>query len=187
MANSMLSMYGSFPQDPYYPQSTPQGPTFLDTQACVCALQDGPGQNIAEAKWQCIGNQTDGVYVTTGGKWFNGANGGSAVDLPIYDASNPPDTNTPLSYNPDSGSLEAVDLTRLNVWDKACTGTNETTFSTAFYRAAAELSRDEKPVDGAPVSIFYETYTPIRLKRDMADFRRCSAGGKVQYLSRFRT
>ncbi|KAK7756234.1 hypothetical protein SLS62_001828 [Diatrype stigma] len=158
MANNQLSMYGSFPQDPYYPQSTPQGPTFLDTQACVCALRDGPGQSITEAKWQCIGNQTDGVYVTTGGKWFNGANGGSAVDLPIYDASNPPDTNTPLMYNANSGSLEAVDLTQLNVWDKACTGKNQTTFSTAFYRAAAEQSRDETPVDGAPTDVPKDSY-----------------------------
>lgn len=151
MAANQLLAYGTMPQDPYYPQSEPQGPTFLDTEACVCALRESPAQG-SEVKWHCIGNQTDGVYTSTGGKWFDTMNGGgSGVNLPINDASNPPNPEAPHTFNPDSQTLEDVDPARLNVWDTACTAVNHTRFSTTFYRAAAEQSRDEQPISAAPV------------------------------------
>ena len=154
MASNKLTAYGKTPQDPYFPQSEPQGPTFLDTEACVCALQDAPGTGGNTASWQCIGNQTNGVYITRAGKWFNGINDVSGVsNLPIYDNSSPPDTDNPLTFNTGNGSLEPANLNQLNVWDKACTGINKTSFSTSFYDAAAQQKRDEVPVAALPVRI----------------------------------
>lgn len=161
-SNQQLSEYGRLPQDPYFPQSEPQGPTFLDTEACVCALQESPAGGSGAASWQCIGNQTKGVYLTNDGKWFNGINDVSGItNLPIHDASNPPDTNTPLTFNRNTQTLEPADLARLDVWDKACTGVNKTTFSGAFYRAAEQQSRGETPIDAAPVTIPFSILCPF--------------------------
>ncbi|KAI0009176.1 hypothetical protein F4779DRAFT_385925 [Xylariaceae sp. FL0662B] len=138
------------PQDPYLPRGEVQGPGFLDTEACLCALrrpQNVAGSNMA---WQCIGNQTEGVYTVTTGKWFNSLHGGSMVGLPIYDASNGPDTSKDLMWSPESSSFVDADPARLSVWDRNCTGKNQTTFSTAYYRAAAEIAADDTPVDAAP-------------------------------------
>ncbi len=155
MATNKLSAYGSLPQDPYFPQSEPEGPTFLDTQACVCALQETPEEDSNDAKWQCIGNQTKGVYLTKDGKWFNTVKGGRMTELPMTDASNPPDTETTLTFNPNSELLESADVDKLDVWDKACTGINQTTFSTSLYRAALQLSQEGAPIDAAPVRKLY--------------------------------
>ena len=152
--NPQLADYGKLPQDPYFPQSEPQGPTFLDTEACVCALQESPAGGSGAASWQCIGNQTNGVYLTKNGKWFNGVNDVSGVtNLPINDASSPPNPDAPLTFNPNTQTLESADLDQLNVWDKACTGVNHTRFSTSFYTAAEQQKRGETPVAAAPVSI----------------------------------
>jgi hypothetical protein len=141
------------PQDPYLPQVTPLGPSFLDTQACLCALQTTPEEDSNSTAWQCVGNQTVGVYTSTQGMWFNTLHGGNEVDLPIYDASNGPDTTRPLIWNPTGNSLVPIanaNTSNLSVFDKACTGRNRTTFSTALYLAASEESQGQTPVDAAP-------------------------------------
>ena len=137
------------PQDPFLPQETPTGPTFLDTGACVCALQL-PGANSDSVAWQCIGNQTQGVYTATTGKWFASLHGGTEDDGAIHDASNGPDTTKTLAWDRKRGSFVDADAGRLSVWDRACTGENHTSFSTSFYRAAQQLKDEKPPVDAAP-------------------------------------
>jgi hypothetical protein len=140
---SLSSYYPyTLPQDPYYPQETPQGPSFLDTAACLCALQDSPAANSTDAVWHCIGDQTEDVYTTTGGKWFNTINGGNVTAAAINDDSNGPQTSQYYIWN--STSLEAASNDdSLSAYDGACTGNNQTTFSTTFYEAAAELADNQ--------------------------------------------
>ncbi|KAI5919668.1 hypothetical protein F4810DRAFT_478443 [Camillea tinctor] len=149
---------GSLPQDPYYPQESEYGPSFLDTGACLCSLRplqstevnNGSGNSNQDAAWQCIGNQTQGVYTVTTGKWFNSLHGGNNVSLPIYDASNGPDTSKALTWDSGSSTLVDANTNSLTPYDQACTGHNQTTFSTSFYRAAAAMDAGETPVDAAP-------------------------------------
>ncbi|KAK6223271.1 hypothetical protein LQW54_000388 [Pestalotiopsis sp. IQ-011] len=156
MSGSALALYGldagDFPQDPYYPQVTPEGPTFLDTGACVCALQTLPATAGSDvAAWQCIGNQTQGVYEATTGKWFNTINDDNNVDLPIYDATNIPSNSTTYSWDDGQQKLvQVTDQSSFSPYDRACTAVNQTTFSTAFYRAQDEIARNATPVDAAP-------------------------------------
>ncbi|KAH9886556.1 hypothetical protein F4778DRAFT_471367 [Xylariomycetidae sp. FL2044] len=135
------------PQDPYLPQEDSYGPSFLDTNACLCSLRQ-PTKDGTVA-WQCIGNQTD----PTNGKWYNSLHGGNNVDLPIEDASNPPDTGKTLRWNAGSQTLIDMDQNHLNdltPFDKACTGINQTTMSTSFYRAFAANEAGTTPYDAAP-------------------------------------
>jgi hypothetical protein len=138
------------PQDPYFPQDTPIGPIFLDTEACLCALQKPPEPLEGNAVWHCIGNQTESIYSVTGGKWFNTLHGGTDVQLPIYDSSNGPDNSTTLLWDTATKQLVSGADTGLSMYDKACTAVNQTTFSTVFYRAADELAKDQIPVDALP-------------------------------------
>ncbi|OTB03679.1 hypothetical protein M426DRAFT_60073 [Hypoxylon sp. CI-4A] len=143
------------PQDPFWPQGeqaeTSIGPAFLDTEACLCALRGTQHVRSGDSSWQCIGNQTQGVYTVTTGKWFGNVGGGSISDnLPIWDSTNTPDTSKALMYDNGTSSLVDVDESKLSVWDQACTGQNRTAFSTSYYRAAAELQRNDTPVDAAP-------------------------------------
>ncbi|KAK2609186.1 hypothetical protein QQS21_002268 [Conoideocrella luteorostrata] len=142
----------SLPQDPFLPIQGPFGPSFLDTEACICALQATPGRDAVG--WQCLGNSTQGVYTTTGGKWFHpqGRPAGG-VNGSVSDASSPPDTSKPQFF--DSSSRQFVSIgadtkTNLDIYSRACTGKNQTTFSTAFYRAAAQLDENKVPIDAAP-------------------------------------
>lgn len=141
----------SLPQDPFLPQTTPLGPSFLDTQACLCALQPITTDDNAPLAWQCIGNQTDGIYTSSKGKWFNPKNGGTAADanLTMEDDSNPPDLSQALVFDSSSDSLQPMGQSDsgLSVYDNACTGVNRTQFSTSFYRTEHELENGETPVD----------------------------------------
>jgi hypothetical protein len=152
----MLSFATALPQDPYWPQETPAGPSFLDTEACLCALQAPPGStNTADAAvWHCIGNQTQGVYDVSTGKFFNTLHGGDSsgvTNLSISDASNGPDTSKTLVWNADTKQFsETADFSSLTAYDQNCTAQNQSSFSTSFYRTADELAKNEEPVDGAP-------------------------------------
>ena len=139
------------PQDPFYPHSTADGPVFLDNQACVCALRSAPGSSVA---WRCLGNATSDIYVGESGKWYAPTNkGGDHSNAPIDDASNPPKTDEALLSDPKSDALvplASVNPNPLTVYDNACTGINETLFSTAYYRASKEVAANQPPVDAAP-------------------------------------
>ncbi|KAI1812399.1 hypothetical protein GGS20DRAFT_23536 [Poronia punctata] len=174
MANG-LEAYGSLmkeaPQDPFLPKEPAYGPSFLDTEACLCSLRDlspGGGFDIddstdedaggknrrqtssVEPAWQCIGNQTQGVYTVTTGKWFRSEGDGARIDGPIYDSSNGPDLSHALMWDSRSDELVAARAEKFTLFDKACTGINHTTFSTAFYRAYEETKADELPVSAVP-------------------------------------
>ncbi|KAF4808228.1 ABC transporter G family member 25 [Colletotrichum siamense] len=163
MSRDFLSLgaAGHLPQDPYLPQVDPEGPSFLDTAACLCALRT-TGDSNSDAAWHCIGNQTQGVYTTNSGKWFPTVNGGSAVDGKVDDLSNGPDTNKPMRLN--SGSL--TDLTNdggLSVYDQACTGTNRPSFSATFYAAWSEIQSNQQPKSAAPCYRPDGQAVPIRI------------------------
>ncbi|KAI0467486.1 hypothetical protein F4859DRAFT_493510 [Xylaria cf. heliscus] len=146
------------PQDPFLPRESSYGPSFLDSSACLCALRqvkqgsedDDEGTNDNDAAWQCIGNQTQGVYEVTTGKWFESLHGGHQISLPIYDASNGPDTSKALIWDANKDTFVDADLEKLTPYDRACTGANQTTFSTAFYRALAEREAGDTLVSAAP-------------------------------------
>ncbi|KAI1363422.1 hypothetical protein F5Y08DRAFT_309687 [Xylaria arbuscula] len=160
----------SAPQNPYLPRESEYGPSFLDSSACLCSLRqveqdslsddvsddttDDAGDDLkratkADAAWQCIGNQTQGVYEVTTGKWFESLHGGSEVDLPVYDASNGPNTDKALTWDDDKNAFMDADLDSLTVYDRVCTAVNQTTFSTSFYRALAEREAGDDPIDAA--------------------------------------
>lgn len=141
------------PQDPFYPQITPNGPAFLDDAACLCALQESPDTQASNLVWQCIGNQTTDVYNTVDGKWFSGLSNGNDTKLPIDDASNLPDKQHPLMYDGASRTLvpySASAANNMTVYNRACTANNQTVFSTAFYRAVDEQQNNQTMIAAAP-------------------------------------
>lgn len=144
------------PQDPFLPQGLLNGPAFLDTQACLCAYRQTPVSNSDAAAWECIGNQTNGIDVYTGGKWFRPTrsatiSGEDDEDLgPIWDASNGPDVSEQLVFDAERDDLVPFDGSRLSPYDAACTGLNHTRFSETFYRAVNQRANNETMVDAAP-------------------------------------
>ncbi|KAM0340456.1 hypothetical protein ACHAPQ_001151 [Fusarium lateritium] len=161
-----LSQYGvndaELPQQPFLAYEEPRGPSFLDTTACLCALRPLPGSDKlalatgkgtfdnGEAAWQCIGNQTQGVYNITSGKWYKTKSAKGSITLPMYDDSNPP-VGDDLVWDRKSRSLKPLeDKKTLTVYDRDCTGTNRSSFSTSFYRATTQLRAKQLPYDAAP-------------------------------------
>lgn len=108
--------------------------------------------NSHEAAWECIGDQTDRVTVTKQGKWFRTIYNETIVNptLPIWDASNGPDVEDPLMYDVGRDALVPFDPDKMTVYNGACTGSNQTTFSTAFYRTVDEVEAGLPPVDAMP-------------------------------------
>lgn len=53
-------------------------------------------------------------------------------------------------YDQDRDALVALDPSALSVYDAACTGNNQTTFSTALYRAVSEKENSETMIDAMP-------------------------------------
>lgn len=151
-----MASSADIPQDPFFPQEIPQGPAFLDTEACLCAYKRTPVSDSDDAAWECIGNQTQGINTFTGGKWFRPlhtatiSNESDGMIGTIWDASNGPDLTASLMYNADQNALVSVDESGLSAYDAACTGSNQTTFSTAFYRAVDEKQNNETIVDAMP-------------------------------------
>ncbi|KAI0871078.1 hypothetical protein GGS24DRAFT_492514 [Hypoxylon argillaceum] len=159
------------PQDPFLPRESNYGPSFLDSSACLCALRHvEQSNNDAEAyaaAWQCIGNQTQGVYDVTTGKWFESLHGGRNVKLPIHDASNGPDTSRALMWDTGNDTFVGADLGKFTPYDRACTGVNQTTFSTAFYGAVSEQAAGDTLVSAAPC--WREGGVPVEIQ-DVADW-----------------
>ncbi|KAF6839303.1 hypothetical protein CMUS01_04338 [Colletotrichum musicola] len=151
MSRQLKLTAGMLPQDPYIPGDDPKGPSFVDTGACLCALRTTTDTGSFGTAWHCIGNQTQGVYSSTGGRWFNPVNAGdSSVEGPVNDDSNPP--NTDKSFRWTAGSLTELmsDENSFSAYDRACTGKNDTVFSTAFYESWAALEKDEDPIAAVP-------------------------------------
>lgn len=160
MADLPLGMkLEDIPQDPFWPKADYDTPSFMDTALCVCALRYTPNVDLDSIAWQCIGdqirrqgvrgNETEDVYQTTTGKWFGTSHGGTNLNLTIDDASNGPDTSKLFRWN--GGSLVGTsDQSVFNVYDRACTASNQTTYSTAFYKAIDERANNAKPINAAP-------------------------------------
>ncbi|KAI1118600.1 hypothetical protein F5Y14DRAFT_220152 [Nemania sp. NC0429] len=145
-----LALTGT-PQNPFLPREPNYGPSFLDASACLCSLQRiRHGAASTEAAWQCIGDQAQGIYAVTTGKWFQSRHGGREVSLPVYDASNGPDTSKALSWDSRKNAFVDAELETLAPYDRACTGVNQTTFSAAFYGAIAEREAGDTLVSAAP-------------------------------------
>ncbi|KAK7931561.1 hypothetical protein PG985_002273 [Apiospora marii] len=160
MSALSLVKANDLPQDPYFPQYPPTGPAFLDTEACLCALRR-PEPKSSNVAWHCIGNQTQGVYKVTTGKWFAALHEEAQAGGRVDDASNGPDTAKALRWDGGSEPFSPADDT-LGPYDKACTGHNQTTFSTAFYRAAEEQRNNKTMVDAAPC--WREGAVPIQIQ-----------------------
>lgn len=140
----------TLPQDPFLPQQLPiSGPSFLDTGACLCQLRAGPGPELA---WRCIGNQTQALVQEKSGKWFKTEFAKAETDRllrPLNDDSSPPITTKFFRHTGNAtGLVEGGE--DLDVWDRACTGENRTSFSTSWYRAVAQIDGGEYPVDAVP-------------------------------------
>lgn len=157
MEIQLTTLPSEAPQDPFFPVETPPGPAFLDTAACLCAYRETPVSDSSDGAWECIGNQFDeDINNTTRGKWFRPAHNTTITtasaqeDSAIWDASNPPDTTKPLLYDPEEDVLVDVNSNALTVYDAACTGQNQTRFSTAFYRAVSEKEHNETMIDAMP-------------------------------------
>ncbi|KAK4166905.1 hypothetical protein QBC43DRAFT_256642 [Cladorrhinum sp. PSN259] len=149
-------------QAPFFPREPARGPTFLDTEACLCQRERRPDKR-GEIFWRCIGDRTqnqtgadanEGRILRTTGKWFQPIHddddrGEDIFGLPLYDDSNPPARDTSTQWDEGTSSL-VPGTDKLSVWDRACTGENRTSFSTSFYRAVAQTDNGETPVDAAP-------------------------------------
>ena len=142
----------SAPQDPFFPQEPLNGPTFLDTSACRCTLRTLKNDSVSQTAWRCQGNSTETAYTGTSGKWFPSrslAEPGTEPD----DDSNPPTLEDARVFSDSTGRLVRLgspDQDQLSIYDQACSGVNDTAFTTALYRTAVEISNNETPVDGAP-------------------------------------
>ncbi|KDN59896.1 hypothetical protein CSUB01_10867 [Colletotrichum sublineola] len=137
------------PQNPFYPQADPQGPSFLDTAGCLCALQPTSAGGLSEPAWQCIGDQSNGVYTTKDGRWFKTLNGVGNANGTIYDSSNPPDIQKPMRWL--SGALkDSPGNDGLTAHNAACNGKNNTRYSTSFYEASEQIDAGQYPLSGAP-------------------------------------
>lgn len=139
------------PQDPFLPLQDFEGPVFLDTEACFCALQAAElDQGKTTVAWQCVGDQTK-AYNTFEGKWFPTKDGNDNVPGSIRDASNPPDTSRPLHFDADAKDfVDLKDSETLGVYNGACTGKNNTQFSQSIYEANDQIANGEYPISGAP-------------------------------------
>jgi len=156
-SESLLIQGSLMIQDPFLPQSdranAPQGPTFLDTEACLCALRPAPmSGGEGDPLWKCMGNQTRGVYTGYAGKWFKTQNGFSNyTQLPIDDSSNPPDTTASFYWDYRSEKFAPVqNKSSLSIYDYACTGKNRSSFSMTFYQARREQENGQTPFEAAP-------------------------------------
>lgn len=155
-------------QDPFLPQWPSQGPVFLDTGACICALRAPPPDNDPEKmQWRCQGNATDNIYVGNGGKWY--APDHDIVDtkgVPVEDGGDPPKTDATFVSQGKGGlvDLGTVNPDPLSLQDQACTALNQTSFSTSYYRAGNELAANQTPIDAAPCLL--AGAVPIKLQNE---------------------
>lgn len=179
MSNSSLTKEftsDQLPQDPFLPLLDFQGPVFLDTEACFCALQpvqlDEGKDTIA---WQCVGDQSK-AYTTFDGKWFPTKDTITDVSKLVSDASNPPNTDKPLVY--DNNAKDLVDLKdpkSIGVYNGACTGKNNTQFSQSIYEANEQIANKQYPISGVPC--FQPGAIPLKIQyADSWQKQGCSEG-----------
>jgi hypothetical protein len=137
--------------------SEPNGPFFLDTGRCRCALQ---GKLSADA-WRCIGNATENLYVGDSGKWFYASNKNNSSSLkdPLNSDSNPPDTSHQYMILDNQFEPIAKNKT-FAAQDLSCTGKNDTVLSSQLYQTIAAVNSGNVPC-WQPGTIPLVIQTPI--------------------------
>jgi hypothetical protein len=115
-------------------------------------MEDGDNNSESEALWHCIGNQTQGVYETTGGKWFRVLGGDGEVNAhgDVADLSHGPDLSVTYVWTEALEVLDGDGEGGLSIYDRACTGERHQTFSTAFYAAVEQKNSGQPMKDAAP-------------------------------------
>lgn len=137
-------------------ESPPDGPQFVDSGNCLCALQDYPGadQTSATLAWRCLGNnkKNEKIYNGDSGKWYKPRAGDTAEDpksLRVNDASLPPDDRTAFVAQPDNPAnlvpLNSTNTNPLSTFDQACTGRNVTLLSQHYYAAQNQIAKKQTP------------------------------------------
>ena len=152
-SNSLFTSYSDFSQlqDPFLPRQPLTDPIFLDNGACRCALRHVSDDSDSTIAWRCLGNSTTDIYKDTSGKWFPSLNQ-DTIAMQYDDNSNPPTLDEAMIFDEGSNKLMPINATNsatLSIYDSACDARNETTFSTAFYRADQEQKAGQTPVDAA--------------------------------------
>ena len=153
------AMYGAtdpakIPTDIFFPNYPTLGPQYLDDGGCLCALRDSPDRH--STAWRCFGNHTLDAYTGSGGQWFNIRD--PQADwraLSINDAGNPPDLPDPMiEPTPQTDAalvpLKGISPNPLNIYDKACSGRNQSQWTTVYYRAEEQKNASQVPIAAAP-------------------------------------
>lgn len=151
--NFSLASFVDPPQNPFLPREELPGPAFLDTSACLCALQKVPLDKDGLIAWKCIGDQNNSIQNATHGKWFHPRDKVEKIEGNIYDDSNGPEVDSAFYLDLNQQALVHEDDFKGNnteIWDRECTAVNRTSFSTSFYRATKQKEQDETLVDAAP-------------------------------------
>lgn len=129
----------------------PQGPFYLDTESCQCALQT-PNQTdvdrVSVKAWRCTGYIKDNAYIGENGKWLLPINedDGSAMDTstgePDYRGGIPPNLQETYIIHNVTHELQTLDDTvrsQLSIIDNACSGKNDTLQSQKYYEAVEQF------------------------------------------------
>ncbi|KAI9658131.1 MAG: hypothetical protein M1831_003976 [Alyxoria varia] len=125
----------------YYPTDPPQGPDFIDTGHCHCALRDVPDRT--GQAWRCLGDAQENIYKGSSGKWFRPER---------EDGISPPVRDTTLVVP--RGSNHLVDVGDLDEdpftpFDRACTGKRNAATSQTLAQARQEQAAGKTAVSAA--------------------------------------
>ena len=144
------------------PSTAPDGPAFVDTASCQCALQ--PTRQIKVQKhqphevWRCVGDSNGDIYKGDNGKWFFPihpvTDGSEDVSKPIDWADNPPNSQAPYlvsnsSNVPQFEPFNSTDASQLSLVDNACTGENSTDQSAQYYASVDDIKAGRTPSNAA--------------------------------------
>jgi len=155
------------------PSKAPDGPFFVDTASCQCAIQPTRQIEVHNAQpheaWRCIGKGSEDVYVGDNGKWFfpvkTVSEGSKDTSEPVYWADNPPNSKAPYVVDNSTNVLRFQPLdagggSELSLVDNACTGENSTEQSARYYASANDIKAG-RPVSSA--ALCYPGTQPVTL------------------------
>ncbi|KAF2101114.1 ABC transporter-like protein [Rhizodiscina lignyota] len=138
-------------------ESPPEGPQFIDSGNCLCALQEFQGADQTTA-WRCLGSnkKNQNIYQGVSGKWYKPETDNSAIDphaLAVNDDSLRPNNHTAFVAEPGSRqslvALNSVKKDPLSIFDRACTGHNVTELSQSYYGAQQQIANKQTPTAAA--------------------------------------
>ena len=154
----------------------PQGPFYIDTESCQCALQLYNQTAVTSAHsreaWRCIGDHKENAYTGENGKWFlpTDKNDGSLIDTNESDywAGTPPDLQKTYIINNATHELQPLDAnveSQLSIVDQACSGQNDTEQSTRYYDEVKQVESGNQPI---PPPLCYGGTQPVELQNASA-------------------